>query len=257
MPEAGHGTVTGGGESIVAFERWLETGDGTILAGSRGTTRKTASRPGGCETGCSSGASRRSRSSATSPGEPRACSTKSRRKRRRSVTSSARHCWHVPPIAPFGEQREALGTLANVVDLSPARSQAGLVGVLRAQDEVVRRADPRHRGHRRHRARWTRAREKQSVIYPCRVRSAGVQADASDSPVEDPGRMRRQCHLERLDLSGGRLEPRHRQFDGEPLPTALIAGGPLRTDAQRAALVDLARDVSRAASPAAMRPATC
>jgi hypothetical protein len=146
--------------------------------------------------------------------------------------------------SPIVEDRQAFETLANVVTYHRREAKpawwAYFARKTKSYDELLLDTEaiagivPDGPGRR----------EKQSVIYPCRFDQQECKLTV-DSPVEDPRPGAPTVHLESLDLSGGRLElRRHRQFDGELLPTSLIAAGPVRTDAQRATLVELAQDVN-------------
>ena len=243
MPDAGGGAVSGGGESIVAFERWLDTGDAAILAD---ITRYN-------EEDCVSTwrlrqwlLDRRAeavaafgpigwRSPGVLPGEPPEASTEGDAERDALLALAARR---------IGAEREALVTLADVVTYHRREAKPGyweyFARRTKSFDELV--LDPEAiagivpDGPSRQ--------EKRSLIYPCRVEPQDCKLTA-DSPVEDPRPGKPAVHIHSIDLAVGRVELRRkRDADAEPLPAALIAGGPVRTDAQRRALLALARDVA-------------
>jgi predicted RecB family nuclease len=243
MPDAGHGEVTGGGESILAFERWLETGDPAIF------------------------------DSIERYNEEDCVSTWRLRdwllvRRTEAVAAYGEIPWRPvadrleesPESATFGDverdallenaagtsgpERDALITLAHTViyhrrEAKPewwayfarkTKSFDELLADTEAVAAIELDGEPR--------------REKQSLIYPCRAEPQECKL-TPDSQVEDLREDGPQVHIESLELAAGRLElRRHRNCEDEPLPTAIIAGGPVRTDAQRRALVELAQDVA-------------
>jgi uncharacterized protein len=242
MPEAGHGAVTGGGESIVAFERWLATGDPDILAE----------------------IARYNKEDCVSTWRLRDWLLE---RRDEAVARFGPVAWReagemaeeAPESATFGDaERDALLGLAPG---QPSTTGDALVTLADVVTYHRREAKP---GYWEYFARKTKSfdelildteaiagivpdgpsrPEKRSLIYPCRVEPQDCKLTA-DSPVEDPRPGTPAVHIHSLDLAMGRLElRRERDADAEPLPTALIAGGPVRTEAQRRALVALARDV--------------
>ena len=243
MPDAGTGAVSGGGESIVAFERWLDTGDAAILAG---ITLYN-------EEDCVSTwrlrqwlLDRRAEAAAAFgpmpwrrpgelPGEPPESATEGDAERDALLALAA---------GRTGGEQDSLVTLANLVTYHRREAKPGwwayFARKTRSFDELLLdseaiagiAADGPGRS------------QKRSVVYPCRVEPQECRLTA-DSPVEDPRPDAPAIHIESLDLASGRIHlRRHRDADGQPLPAALIAGGPIRSDAQRRALIELAQDVA-------------
>lgn len=244
MPEAGHGVVTGGGESIVAFERWLETGEAELLAGIE----------------------RYNEEDCVSTWRLRDWLLEQRLD---AVALFGDIDWRAvkdlvkeaPDAATFGDderrqllelstnagdnvEREALATLADVVtyhrrEAKPAywayfARKTKSFDELLLDTEAIAGIVPDGPARR----------DARSLVYPCRFDPQECKLTV-DSPVEDPRVDAPPVSLESLDLANGRLElRRNRQNDGEGLPTALIAGGPVPTQAQRQALVALAQDIA-------------
>lgn len=242
MPDAGHGDVTGGGQSILAFERWLETGDAALLDA---IVRYN-------EEDCVSTwrlrdwllARRREAEARFGPIGWRVVGTQAEEPPETATFGDdERQALAARAALATGQHRDALATLANVVTYHRREDKpewwAYFARKTKSFDELL--LDPEALagivpdGPAR--------REKRSLVYPCRVEPQDCKLTA-DSPVEDPRPDAPAVHIERLDLAAGRVELRREAgAAGERLPTALIAGGPVRTDAQRRVLVALARDV--------------
>ena len=168
--------VAEGGDSIIAFEEFLETGDARCSRRSSATTRTTAARRCCCATGCSSAAPRRcERVRRRDPveGAARAVGARrgGRRRRRRCARALATACPRTRRA-----RRRAAGALAAgaAARLPPPRGQAGVVGVLRssrggrgAADRARLRGARRAEPSRRRAARRSR-RPRGQTIYTLR-----------------------------------------------------------------------------------------
>ena len=255
MPEAGHGEVTGGGESIVAFERWLDTGDMAIFDGIERYN----------EEDCVSTWRLRDwlidrRADAVEQFGAIAWRVvgelaKEPPSRRRSAT---RRNWRSPisrlrmPTGPSARPWLPWRTWSRFTAVRPA----WLLGVPRAQDEVVRRAHPRHRSDCGHRAGRSAA--------PGKAGRSSTRADSSSRSASS-----RQTVRSRIRVSTPPVSPRvHRpgvrttRAEAKPqAPRRAIAHNAhcwrAREPTRSVALVALARDVVFADSRSAMRRVIC
>ena len=180
-----------GGDSILEFERWRRTGDAG--ASSRRSSdyneedcrldrrlrdwllaseRPRPSRPVGVDRAVEAERSR----------------PKMTERARRTMRPTARR-----RRAACGELGHARGacSLADLLELPPPRGEAGMVGLLRAAEEVARRSDRRHRGDRPPEpGGGCSAGAGQAVRRPhAAISPTGVQArGGSEAQVEDPFR---------------------------------------------------------------------
>ena len=238
-----------GGDSILAFERWLETGDQRPARRDRGLQRgglPLDARAGA--SGSTSGARRRSSGSGRSRGRRRP----SRRRARRSPTSWSAGCWPACPTSGRPDpEAEHLGLAS--AEQHRRWLMAQLLRYHRREDKPVwwqffarlemddertgrrpgvdRRARARPRGRRR-----CGSRSRSSTRSASRLRSTG--SPPGRSRTRRPGRASRSrpSTTGRGSSASGAASGRH----DEPLPAALIPGGPYYTDEQQEALRRLA-----------------
>ena len=230
---------------MIEFERWLDDRRrGAARRRSRPTTRRTAARRSSCATGCSAARPRRRREYGVEipfrPPPERA--SRSRRRPRRSTETDAPAGRAARGGATDGDER---WLTAQLLEYHRREARPGWWWYFRRLRDDRRGARRGRRGDRRPRAdgaprreRRARSRSPTRFTFPPqqhklrrrrrRRRPASRAARAGPSPT--------------IDDATGTVAPaaRGKAMRDEPLPRALIPGGPYDTKAQRAALRRLA-----------------
>jgi uncharacterized protein len=239
MPDAGKGTVTGGAESVVEFERWLGTGDPRIFEAIERYN----------EEDCVSTLRlrdwllERRREAEDRFGTPISFATLPKRRAEPVETDPDEHAALRARLNASGEAWQT--RLGHLLDYHRREAKPGWWGYFQRRKKSIEELlddteaialltpgpDPP-------------VERKQSLVYTLEFPPQEFKLKV-DTDVEGPSGEGAAGTLEWIDASRGRLGLRRGlKRSGDPLPVAIIAGGPVPENRQREALVRVAERVA-------------
>jgi uncharacterized protein len=235
MPEAGQGAVTGGAQSVLEFQRWLDTGDPAILEAIERYN----------EEDCVSTLKLRDwllglkREAEATLGLAMPFAPLPDRRSAPVVVEPDAHAGLRAQLAALPHPSAA--TLAHLLDYHRREAKpewwAYFARRKKSADELL---DDTEAIAYLTPAAEPPATKQQSLVYTMAFRAQEFKLKA-DADVEAPLGAGRAGTIEWLDAGAARLGLRRgKRRAGEPLPVALIAGGPVPDQAQRDAIVRVA-----------------
>jgi uncharacterized protein len=248
MPEAGKGDVTGGAESVIEFQRWLDTGDDRILAAIERYNEED-------------------------------CVSTLRLREwllERKAEAESRFAQRIPFLLLNKRRADTVGTKPDQhadlrIRLESAAVEPGFGSTRTAPllahllDYHQREAKPEWWAYfeRRKKALDQLLDDTEAIAYLTPTPDPPVQVKRSlvytlqfpsqefklkaDTAVEGPLAQGAVGTIEWIDVSRGRLGLKRDKKRGDPLPVAIIAASPVDDRAQRAAIVRVAESVAESA----------